>query len=932
VASIVFDLIGRDKGASAAVKGLAKAADEAATKLHGVSTSMRTGLTTAAKAATIALAGAGAAAVAFGVKTAANMQQAEIAFTTMLGSAQKARTFLGQLQKFAAATPFEFPDLVRSSQRLIAMGVAAKDVIPYLTGIGDAVAGLGGSRDQIDQVTTAIGQMAAKGKIQSDELLQLTEAGIPALKILAAQYHVSAARMQDMVTKGKVLSDDALPKLIAGLEHGTSATQSFGGMMAKQSKSLTGLWSTLKDTVSTALGNMVVPFIPAITAGLNALSSLSTKAGGGLRDFFAGIAHGFRDTRAAAKGVDQALKSVGAGMSAVTEGAKPLTGLIANIGAGAQGAAQALEPVGQIFNDTTVPMGQFVGSIKPLGALLKTTGKDAETSGLAKFGYVLGTGLANLVLWIERNKGALAALGNALVVAGQAIAVAAAWVRGTAVPALVEFWSTLQRRLWPILQVIGHVIATVLVPAFKFLAQSVAENKPVLGALLQVGKVLAILVGVTLVASLGLVVAAFAAVSIAAGILVRWWGLLVAATSKVWEATQRLGSIFSAVWGAIKATAKTAIAEVVRTFLNMVDWIIRGAAKAFGWVPNIGPKLRAAAKDFADFKTRVNTELGGVKSRTVVITAKVLASAATPAGSGGGAGRSRAMAAGGRLPGYGGGDIVPAMLEPGEAVIPKHLVPSIAGWARGAGIPGFRAGGLVPAGDGRLHLAAGGLVPSVHTSGLSAFGKAMDAFNARLTAMAVRLGRTVASSMIVPGLGGVPSSVSGNAAIVQRVFAQMFGWTGPQWAAAYKLIMGESGFHNTAQNPTSTAYGMFQFLNGTWGGVGGRKTSDPTAQAIYGGRYIQQRYGSPAGAYSAWSSRSPHWYDAGGWLPPGVSLAVNNTGRAERILPPGAGGGAAVVVNINGAVGDQRAVINWVRDGVREALRREGRTSAAGTI
>jgi len=215
--------------------------------------------------------GLAVAAVGMGLKTASGMEQAQIGFTTMLGSGAKAKAFLSQLQKFAAATPFEFPELVSASQRLLAMGINAKNVVPYMTAIGDAVAGLGGGPELIDQVTTAIGQMSAKGKIQSDELLQLTEAGIPALKILASAYGVSTSKMQDMVTKGKVLSDDALPKLINGLEKGTKSTTAFGGMMEKQSHSMAGLWSTLKDNVNMALSNMVTPAIPAIKAGLAGL-------------------------------------------------------------------------------------------------------------------------------------------------------------------------------------------------------------------------------------------------------------------------------------------------------------------------------------------------------------------------------------------------------------------------------------------------------------------------------------------------------------------------------------------------------------------------------------------------------------------------------------------------------------------------------------
>lgn len=54
---------------------------------------------------------------------------------------------------------------------------------------------------------------------------------------------------------------------------------------------------------------------------------------------------------------------------------------------------------------------------------------------------------------------------------------------------------------------------------------------------------------------------------------------------------------------------------------------------------------------------------------------------------------------GGRIPGYGGGDTVPAMLEPGEYVIPKHIVKKMGtGFfekLRAGQIPGFKTGGMV---------------------------------------------------------------------------------------------------------------------------------------------------------------------------------------------------------------------------------------------
>lgn len=114
-----------------------------------------------------------------------------------------------------------------------------------------------------------------------------------------------------------------------------------------------------------------------------------------------------------------------------------------------------------------------------------------------------------------------------------------------------------------------------------------------------------------------------------------------------------------------------------------------------------------------------------------------------------------------------------------------------------------------------------------------------------------------------------------------RKAAQQFGF-GNQWPALYKLVMAESGFRNTAQNPSSTAYGMFQFLDGTWGGVGGHKTSDPWLQAIYGMRYIKNRYNDPRGA---WNFHQAHnWYGNGGVFSGPQMIGVGERGP-ETVIP-----------------------------------------------
>ena len=190
------------------------------------------------------LGGIGAGLAALGVasvKAGASLQSTKTAFTNMLGSAEKAQDFLGKMQDFAAKTPFEFSQVSQAAQKFIAFGFSAEQVIPTLTAVGDAAAGVGLGAEGINWITLALGQMAAKSKVQAGEMIQLTETGIPAWKMLADQIGVSVPEAMSMVSKGAIDAATGITALVSGME------QSFGGMMDQQSQTISGTWSTLMD-------------------------------------------------------------------------------------------------------------------------------------------------------------------------------------------------------------------------------------------------------------------------------------------------------------------------------------------------------------------------------------------------------------------------------------------------------------------------------------------------------------------------------------------------------------------------------------------------------------------------------------------------------------------------------------------------------------
>ena len=196
---------------------------------------------------------------------AAALEQTTVGFTTMLGSGEAASAMLGDLRDFAATTPFQFTDLTQAASRMIAMGTAAEDVIPTLTAVGDAAAGLGLGKAGIDRITLALGQMGAKGKIGGDDLRQLAEAGVPALKYLADAAGVTTAEMSKMIEKGVVPAAEGVDVLVQ------SMAADFGGLMAEQSKTASGALSNLEDataTLGTLLGGMFLEDVTNAATGL----------------------------------------------------------------------------------------------------------------------------------------------------------------------------------------------------------------------------------------------------------------------------------------------------------------------------------------------------------------------------------------------------------------------------------------------------------------------------------------------------------------------------------------------------------------------------------------------------------------------------------------------------------------------------------------
>jgi len=299
---LTFKLFGQDVSASKAMKGVGDSADAAARKVEAAAkketaarewaakeaaraakkaaddAAREAAREAAARAAVMEEAGGrintaitrtaqamgvlGGASLAIGIKTAAGMEQAQIGFATLLGSAEKAQSYLADLKNFAATTPFDFPGLVDASRLLLGVGVDAKQVIPIMTNLGDAAGALAIDQASFQRIMVAVSQSIAAGTIKLGDMNQLMNNGLPVWKLMSEAMGKPVPVLQEMISKGQLLSADVLPKMFAEMN------KDYGGAMAAQAKTLSGLWSTLQDTFSQGMAEALQPVLPMLRDGM----------------------------------------------------------------------------------------------------------------------------------------------------------------------------------------------------------------------------------------------------------------------------------------------------------------------------------------------------------------------------------------------------------------------------------------------------------------------------------------------------------------------------------------------------------------------------------------------------------------------------------------------------------------------------------------
>ena len=173
----------------------------------------------------------------------------------LLQSEAQAKELFSQIQKLAAVTPFTTASLTQAITQLKVFGFETQQLIPMIKVLGNAAAASPlGMVSGVQRLSYAFGQIKSSGRAMAHELREISMAGVPVWQILAEQSGKSVAQMRDFVHKGALDADTAIAMLTAGME------KRYGGMMEKQSRTWTGMMSTLSDNAQIFAQKIGQPF------------------------------------------------------------------------------------------------------------------------------------------------------------------------------------------------------------------------------------------------------------------------------------------------------------------------------------------------------------------------------------------------------------------------------------------------------------------------------------------------------------------------------------------------------------------------------------------------------------------------------------------------------------------------------------------------
>ena len=184
-----------------------------------------------------------------GIGYNAAIEQLKTSFEVMTGSAEKATEVVERLKVMGAETHFEMKDLASTTQLLMQYGFSADEALDRMRMLGDVAQG---NVAAMNSIALGYAQMSSAQKVNLVDIKQMINGGFNPLQEISERTGESMASLYDRISKGKMSVDE----ITESMRHATSEGGRFYQSMEKQSQTLSGQLSTLKDNADQLLGSL----------------------------------------------------------------------------------------------------------------------------------------------------------------------------------------------------------------------------------------------------------------------------------------------------------------------------------------------------------------------------------------------------------------------------------------------------------------------------------------------------------------------------------------------------------------------------------------------------------------------------------------------------------------------------------------------------
>lgn len=246
------------------------------------------------------------------VEVSSDAEQAAVSFEVMLRSAGQAKAMLAQIQELADKTVLQLPEVRQGARTLLAMNVAASQVVPTLRMLGDVSQGV---QIPLNDLVQIYGKINQKNRIMGDDLRQFGRRGIPIVRELAKQFNVSTDAIYEMASQGKLHFAD-LERAFKSL---TGEGGEFHDLMERMSQTVSGRFSTMQDSiraVAVQIGEALAPALKQAIVYITEFANWAKRAIGPYKDQIAEL------SQYIASRIPPTLEAIKSAIPVLIEGAK----------------------------------------------------------------------------------------------------------------------------------------------------------------------------------------------------------------------------------------------------------------------------------------------------------------------------------------------------------------------------------------------------------------------------------------------------------------------------------------------------------------------------------------------------------------------------------------------------------------------------------